>query len=187
MPNMPWENLVEMPSLSFVCGYCGNMIASNRGYKGGGVAYRIHICPHCCNPTYFRSENQRWPGISPGKEVPHLPEKVCALYREARNCVSVGAHTSSVLTCRKLLMNIAVEQGASTGKKFIEYVEYLALQGYIPPNGRRWVDHIRKKGNEATHEINLMNQNDAEELIIFAEMLLRFIYEFPNRIPIDNS
>lgn len=45
------------------------------------------------------------------------------------------------------------------------------------------MDHIRKKGNEATHEIALMTDNDARELLGFVEMLLRFIYEFPKMIP----
>ena len=82
-----------------------------------------------------------------------------------------------------MLMNIAVEQGAKEGLKLIEYVEYLAKNGFIPPNGKTWVDHIRRKGNEATHEISLMNQADAEELVAFVEMLLKFIYEFPARVP----
>lgn len=80
-------------------------------------------------------------------------------------------------------MNIAVTQGAAAGLKFIEYVEYLANKGYVPPNGKGWVDHIRKKGNEATHEIKLMEFEDAIELISFSEMLLKFIYEFPARVP----
>jgi hypothetical protein len=82
-----------------------------------------------------------------------------------------------------MLMNIAVDQGAADGLKFIEYVEFLASNGFIPPNGKTWVDHIRKKGNEATHEIALMAQADAEELVSFVEMLLKFIYEFPSRVP----
>jgi hypothetical protein len=53
----------------------------------------------------------------------------------------------------------------------------------VPPNGKGWVDHIRKKGNEATHEIVLMKKDDALELISFAEMLLKFIYEFPAQVP----
>lgn len=80
-------------------------------------------------------------------------------------------------------MNIGVAQGADAGKPFIFYVEYLAANGYVPPNGKGWVDHIRKKGNEATHEIVLMSDSDAKDLIAFAEMLLKFIYEFPSRIP----
>ncbi len=79
-------------------------------------------------------------------------------------------------------MNVAVKQGALEGKPFIEYVEYLSDKGYVPPNGKHWVDHIRKKGNEATHEIALMKKEDAEDLISFTEMLLKFIFEFPSKL-----
>ncbi len=84
-------------------------------------------------------------------------------------------------------MNIAVDQGAKEGLKFIEYVTYLSDNGYTPPNGKHWVDHIRKKGNEATHEITVMSENDAKELIVFIEMLLRFIFEFPSMVPNKSS
>lgn len=104
-------------------------------------------------------------------------------YIMTRNCCSTSAFTASVLVSRKMLMNIAVQQGAKEGQKFIEYIDYLAASNFIPPNGKGWVDHIRRKGNEATHEIALMNQTDAEELIAFVEMLLKFIYEFPARVP----
>lgn len=82
-------------------------------------------------------------------------------------------------------MHIAVEVGASEGLNFIEYVKYLSDQGYVPPNGKQWVDHIRKKGNGANHEITLMNQKDATELLIFIEMLLKFIHEFPSMVPTE--
>jgi hypothetical protein len=81
-------------------------------------------------------------------------------------------------------MHIAVEQGAKVGESFLTYVEFLASSGYVPPNGKGWVDHIRQKGNEANHEIKLMTVEDATELISFSEMLLKFIYEFPNRVPV---
>jgi hypothetical protein len=123
------------------------------------------------------------PGIPFGQPVAHLPTDIEALYLEARRCTSASAYTASVLLCRKLLMNVAVSLGAKAGEPFIFYVEYLAANGYVPPNGKGWVDHIRKKGNEATHEIHLMKQGDAEELISFLEMLLKFIYEFPKKIP----
>jgi Domain of unknown function (DUF4145) len=80
-------------------------------------------------------------------------------------------------------MNIAVHLGAPEGNSFMSYVQYLADKGYVPPDGKGWVDHIRKKGNEANHEIKLMNKTDAEDLIVFSEMLLKFIYEFPKRVP----
>ncbi len=80
-------------------------------------------------------------------------------------------------------MNIAVDQGAKPNLQFIKYVNYLGDNGFIPPNGKKWIDHIRKKGNEATHEINPMDETDSKDLISFTEMILVFLYEFPSRIP----
>lgn len=186
---MAWSNQGNIGSAKYVCGYCGNAVASVTGYYSDsmqGQQGRLYICPHCEKPTFFHLGKQI-PGIVPGNEVTHLPSDIEALYREARNAVSVGAYTSSVLACRKLLMSIAVAQGAKAGDSFLSYVDHLANSGYVPPNGRGWVDHIRKKGNEANHEIKLMVQADAEELISFTEMLLKFIYEFPNRVPTPPS
>jgi hypothetical protein len=62
-------------------------------------------------------------------------------------------------------------------------VDYLANAGYVPPNGKGWVDHIRKKGNEANHEIVVMSKQDAEEVVTFTSMLLKFVYELPGMLP----
>lgn len=178
---MDWKNTQSIISREYKCAYCGNVVASSTGYHGKYIR-DIHICPHCDHPTFFFGDRQV-PDTAPGSDVGHVPKDLDALYQEARNCVSVGAFTGSVLLCRKLLMNIAVSQNATGGGNFVTYVDYLAENGFIPPNGRGWVDHIRKKGNEATHEIALMQKEDAEELIIFSEMLMRFIYEFPSKVP----
>lgn len=181
-----WYKPLTISSVKFRCGFCGNVVASNKGYfsedRVDGDSLAVYICPHCARPTFLHNGFQS-PQVAPGNIVQHLPQRIEALYNEARQCVAVSAYTASVLACRKLLMNIAVEQGAKHGLKFIQYVSYLAEHGFVPPNGRGWVDHIRKKGNEATHEINLMKSSDAEELIAFVEMLLKFVYEFPAKIP----
>jgi len=104
------------------------------------------------------------------------------LYAEARFCMTVNSFTSAVLTCRKLLMHIAVAKGAPTNKSFLEYVEYLSDKNYVPPDGKGWVDYIRTKGNEANHEIKIMSVDDAKDLITFSEMLLKFVYEFPAKV-----
>jgi hypothetical protein len=165
-----WQNLGGVPSKSYICGYCGNDIAENRGYTGsvpgrtGSVL--IYICHYCSSPTYFDASGSQWPGSSFGQNVGDLPvDGVAELYGEARRCISSTSYTASVLCSRKL--------------KFIEYVDYLAAKGYIPPDGKEWVDYIRTKGNEATHEIALMQKEDAERLVTFLEMLLKFVFEFP--------
>lgn len=179
---MSWTNAGNIGSKSFTCGFCGNLVASSLGYNNSPTDWRIYICSHCSKPTFFDGDHQL-PGVSPGESVGHLPLDIESLYTEARKCVAASCHTAAVLLARKLLMNIAVAQGAPEGDTFIKYVEYLASKGYVPPNGQGWVDHIRKKGNEANHEIALMSKSDADDLILFIEMLLKFMYEFPNKIP----
>lgn len=185
-----WSKLHDLPNASFICGFCATKVSSVKGYKlgqhGDGSGTQIgavYICPNCGGPEFFAPDGNHYPSPPLGNSVQHVPAELNALYEEARRCSSQNCYTAAVLCCRKMLMNIAVQQSAAEGLKFIEYVNFLADNGFIPPNGKHWVDHIRKKGNEATHEIALMTEQDARELISFIEMLLRFVYEFPSMIP----
>ena len=185
-----WYQTQNLPNMKFVCGFCNTSVSSIKGYKlgahsdgSGGQAGAAYICPNCGGPSFFPPNGSRYPMPALGSPVPHVPNELNALYEEARRCSSQNCFTGAVLLCRKMLMNIAVQQGAAEGLKFIEYVSFLSDKGFVPPNGKHWVDHIRKKGNEATHEIAIMVEQDAKELVTFVEMLLRFIYEFPNMVP----
>ncbi len=181
-----WKNIMTIPSHTYTCGYCGNPLASEKGFycmlnntKWGS----IYICHECNNPTYFDINGKQTPGVPFGNAVHNIPdESVANLYNEARQCIAVNSFTASVLCSRKLLMNIAVSKGAKEGMAFIDYVNFLADKNYIPPDGKEWVDYVRTKGNEATHEIAIMKKEDAEELLLFIEMLLKFIFEFPTLI-----
>jgi len=180
-----WNQVHGIQVHQYVCGFCGDKVASKEGYLASvveGAHGYICICPGCSKPSFIHKGSQT-PGVAPGNEVGHLPQDIAALYLEARRSAGVEANTAAVLACRKLLMNIAVAQGAKPGESFLFYIEYLANAGYVPPNGRVWVDHIRRKGNEATHEIQVMAGDDAAELIAFSEMLLKFIFEFPAKVP----
>ncbi len=141
----------------------------------------IAICHNCNRPTYFYPGGQV-PGPLIGATVKGVPGDVGKLYDEARKSYGVSAFTASIMASRKIIMHIAVSRGAEEGLSFQKYVEYLDAKHFIPPDGKEWVDHIRTKGNEANHEIVIMKQSDAEDLIIFIEGLLKFIYEFPSRV-----
>jgi len=102
-----------------------------------------------------------------------------SLYREARECASIGAYTAAAMAARKILMNVAVAQGAKPNLTFVQYVNYLSDNNYIPPNGKVWVDHIRNTGNDANHEIPAVSQTEVNDLLLFLQFLLTFIYSFP--------
>ncbi len=184
---LQWSGVGSLASRQFVCGFCSNRIASVHGWsanfgQGTLVVANIFICPNCGGPTFFDINKKQLPGVAFGSSVESVPEEVNALFEETRNCLSVGAYTASVLCSRKLLMNIAVNKGAKEGETFIGYVNFLADSGWVPPDSKEDLDHIRSKGNEANHKIPKMTREDAEELISFLEMLLKFMYEFPERI-----
>jgi len=182
-----WINIGTATARDFTCGYCGKDIASEKEYSAkihtGHIGVHIFICPRCKKPTFFDENAKQIPGMVHGNQVNDIPDtSVKQLYEEARNCMSTNSFTAVVFCCRKLLMNVAVSKGAQPGKQFIEYVEYLSENNYIPRDAKEWVDHIRTKGNEANHEIAIMKEEDAKDLLSFSEMLLKVIYEFPANI-----
>ena len=180
-----WQDIsIIVINKSWVCGYCGDKVASNVGYdsrlKEQGIC--IRICPGCEQPTFFDGYSQT-PQHAPGETVKDVPTDLHRLYDEARNSSAAGAYTGAVMICRKILMNVAVDNGAQPGESFLHYIDHLDQAGYLPPGGKKWVDYIRTRANEANHEIQLMNADDAQALITFVEMLLKFIYQFPNMVP----
>ncbi len=180
-----WQKIETVMAIRFLCGYCSTTVSSEKGWlvrlSNGQVSANLRVCPECNKPTYL--DEVQVPAPRFGNPVKSLPDEVEKLYDECRSCTAASAFTPAVLAARKLLMHIAVDKGAKPGETFQSYVEYLANSGYVPPDGKVWVDHIRNKGNEANHEIRLMSQADAEDLIVFSEMLLKLVYEFPNRVP----
>ncbi len=177
-----WIHAEEIDGDGYTCGFCANRVSPSHGYRYHDSTRYISICPKCEHPTYFGAGKQT-PAPLPGNEVKNVPEEINSVYEEARACTGVGAFTSAVLACRKLLMHIAVDKGDPEEKRFTSYVEYLSDRNYITPDGKGWVDYIRKMSTEANLEMVKMGQKDALDLLSFIEMLLRLIYEFPSRLP----
>ena len=61
-------------------------------------------------------------------------------------------------------------------------MNYLEERNFIPPNGKKWVDYIRKTGNVANHEIVIKEKEETKRVITFLSSLLMFIYELPNEL-----
>ncbi len=185
MADISWQGKQTLKSYSYNCGYCGKSLASEKGYEGsnsrGERAY-IYICHNCNKPTLIDCEKIQTPAPLHGNNVENISDEgVRVLYEESRKSIGNGSYTASVLCCRKILMAIAVSKGAKTGESFKSYVQFICDNNYVPPDAKEWVDKIREKGNEANHEIAIMSEKDAKEIIDFVEMILKLVYEFPAR------
>lgn len=113
----------------------------------------------------------------------HLPDLVASLHREACNSMQTGAFTCCAMAARKLLMNVAVSQGAPTTlNTFEQFVDWLEANGFVAAAAKPWVTHIRKKGNEAVHVIPATTEKDARDVMTFTDYMLRSIFEFPKKL-----
>jgi len=188
MSRLDWQRVQAVQAqrvLPYSCGHCGREVASS--VAPNIIIGHIRICPLCSAPTYFTGDRQL-PGSIPGRTVNGVPDEVAKLYDEARRSAAAGSFTASVLTCRKILMHVAVEkQVATPGQSFVTYVENLLAAHYLPKGSERWVAYIRGRGNEANHAIVLMSKDDAEALIKLVEMLLALVYELPASVPAPAS
>ncbi len=151
-----YVHLQVIPVKHWTCGYCGVLVASDRGYQictsenpnDGGFLGGIYICPNCQAPSYLASavHDRMLPAAPFGNAVLHLPKEIKELYDEARQCTGHEAYTAAAMLCRKLLMNVAVSRGAPKNGSFKSYVDYLEANSYVPPGCKGWVDVIKNTG-----------------------------------------
>lgn len=185
-----WEGTSDERPMEWICGHCSNKVAGDKGFHrmdgkktDTGLSSRgstIYICPNCGMPTYFGRDGTRVPMEKFGGSFDHVPDDVKRMHDEIALSLSAGAYTASVLASRKMLVHLAVQEGAPReGLSFREYVEYLDSEHVVPRSASGWVDYIRSKGNETNHELVFASENDARMLALFIEHMLTTIYEFP--------
>jgi len=106
-----------------------------------------------------------------------------AVWSEIRACLGIGAYTSAVMMCRKMLFHLAVsnglhpKDGSGRAPNFTQATKHLEAEGIITTRMRPWVDRIKDIGNEANHELEAINEKDALDVARFTEQLLRLSFE----------
>lgn len=183
-----WRNTENLKSYSFKCWYCWESVSSEKWYHVGvgfsSVQFgKNYICHSCNKPTFFDIDWKQYPWISFWEDVNNISDQLVSdIYDEARNCISTNSFTASVMCCRKLVMHVAVDKWADKWLNFVRYINYLEDNNLITQWAKEWVDEIRQLWNEANHEIKLMEEEEAKDLISFCEMLLRLNYDYPSRV-----
>lgn len=178
-----WGNLDKGKTFSIICWNCNNKVASEKyyySYDSINHLYKSHIfiCPHCNAPIILDDEQKNILLPLPGKEINKLSENINIVYSEIRKCMQGGCFNGAIMLMRKLIMHIAVEEGADEGKKFIEYIDFLCDNHIVPPKSKNKADSIRSLGNATNHEIENRTQEEAQNCFEFIELLLKVNYEF---------
>ena len=159
----------------YTCGHCSTQVS------GAVIAFYDQIkwleCTTCGNGSVLARNGIIHSSIPFGPDIQGLPKEVNDAYSESRRCMSVNAFTAAELICRKILMHIAVDKGATEGDTFVAYLSHLEREGYVTPPMRGWVTLIKDHGNNATHKLASPDKQRAESTVMFTAELLRLVYE----------
>ena len=175
--NKNWLNRMSVTAKSYTCWNCGNLVSSSEGYPSDGGLGKIYICPHCKAPHIIDGNGRSFPFSICGKTFKKLPKEIQKCYDEARLALSAGAYTAAVMMFRKILMNLAVNEGAKEGDSFSNYVTYLCNNGFVHKKQHQQAESLKKLGNDANHKIESRTETEAKEMLKFVELLLLNNYE----------
>ncbi len=167
------------------CGHCDaptNFAIVALCRRTNQIPQGVAVCPACHGVNIVEDGKPQIPASRPGKYVEGLPEDVAAAWREARASLGAGAPTAAEHMCRKILVHIAVANGAKEGVPFKAAVEHLLATGVITSQWKPWVDKIRDNGNEAAHDLAPVPQERARLTLEFTQQLLQLVYETEHRM-----
>ena len=195
------EDLAQSDSIT--CPVCGkgktvNIALAKDKRPSVKAGYRWMVCQDCCGASIAIANEDGWATVYPprpsGRQIKNLPTDVMQMWEEANLTYSVGAYTSAVLMCRKIVFATAVKCGlpAKNDKgrapKFEVCVNYLVDKEIITTHIRdNWADSIRTWGNAATHEIQSVRQSTADKAIKFTEQVLLLSFEYPSAAKAENE
>lgn len=175
-----WKNSEPIRTKSFICWNCNNLVAGSEGYDtyDYNLLKKIFLCPHCHAPNIYDLEGRTPISPLPGKDIKNLPENIKKVYDEIRICMQTNSFTAAIMLMRKIIMNIAVHEGAKENLKFIQYVDFLSENGIVHKKSKKKAESVKNLGNDANHEIETRTQEEAQNCLEFIELLLMANYEF---------
>lgn len=181
-----WVSIGTGGARAFICWNCSKEIASEKYYhssdNAGNFMSYIYICPNCNAPLISDDEDKQIILSLPGIEIEKIPADINIIYNEIRKSMQSNCFNGAIMLMRKLIMHIAVEEGAEEGKKFIEYIDYLCEEGIVPKKSKNKANSVRTLGNSTNHEIEARTKEEAQNCFEFIELLLKVNYEFANEI-----
>lgn len=174
------------------CGHCGHRVGAQVLAYGEDRDYRQEValataCSVCGLPSAhvfdpFANGFRSSPPPPVGRAVDHLPESVGRAYASARAAVTIGSYDGAAMVLRNLLAHMAVQLGAEPGNTYKGYVDWLSVEGHIPPDSESLVSSLKDLGNETAHELTVVTRDDVLDALQVAETLLRFRFEAPETV-----
>jgi Domain of unknown function (DUF4145) len=112
-----------------------------------------------------------------------IPIEIQEILKEAKITYSTECYRSSAVMSRRTLEAIATDKGENKGV-LAKRIQNLIDKGILDKNLGEWATEIRLIGNSGAHydPINEVNKADANQIILFIEELIKYLYIMPSEI-----
>jgi hypothetical protein len=113
----------------------------------------------------------------------NVPENVQEILSEAKTTYSTKCYRASAVMSRRTLEAITNEKGETSGNLY-KRINSLLEKGILDKNLGDWATEIRLIGNNGAHfdPINDVEKEDANQIILFIEELIKYLYIMPAEI-----
>ena len=124
-----------------------------------------------------------WPELPKLGAPEHTPQAVARRYIEGEDAFGRSNWNSAVAMYRSAL-DIATKAMVSeaANKMLKSRLEWMLKNGKLTQDLWEWADRVRLGGNDAIHDPDEFNEDDARPLRYFTEMFLRYVYELPGEV-----
>jgi hypothetical protein len=162
-----------------VCGACGLPICFVASSGAGGSS----LLQFPADIELHWAVLATWPSRKEPSAPPHAPPPVARRFLEGEDAYGRENWNSAVAMYRSALYIATKALDGVPGKlTFFKRLEWLDENRRITPEIRSWADHVRVEGNEALHDPDDFEENDAKPLRFFTEMFLRYVFELPGEV-----
>ena len=115
------------------------------------------------------------------------PDELKRVFLQAANALRRRDPDASGAMSRKVVDISTQRLLGEESKKFGTInarIEALAAKGTLTPDLKEWAHEVRLGGNDAAHDLDPFTNDEADELLDFAELYLTYVYTLPNRLKV---
>lgn len=105
-----------------------------------------------------------------------LPDEITSAFDEAFKCYQAEAHTACAAMFRRTLESALIARGAEPRARLPDMIAQLSDRGKLPPETGLLCEEIRLYGNPASHAGESSTQEDANDVLWFADIVLAWLY-----------
>ncbi len=167
-----------------ICASCGEGIVAVFRRTGASSYNSPKGCPGDPRRHGWALANT-YPKPQPSSCPSHTPEALKRLFLQATKALKREDPDASGAMSRKV---VDVSSQQLLGEESEKYrniqqrIDALAASGKLTIDLKDWAHQIRLGGNDAAHDLHPFTIEEADELIVFVELYLTYVYTLPGRL-----